>query len=399
MKKNILIVAGVFPPEPIVSARLMYDLAIELSKTYNVTVLRPFPSRPFGFVYDKYDNSDFPFKVIELDSYINPQSSLIGRLRESISMGKKAASYINQHHNEIDFIYNDPWQLFGVNIVARAANKYGIPYIMAVQDIYPESLSSKLPTPISKIINKLLLPIDKYNQKNAYKIHTISDKMVKTLSSSRHIPNSKYLSIRNWQNEEEFINYSDSKKNQNDIFTFMYLGNIGPLAGLEYIIDAFQNASLNNARLVIAGSGSARDSLIKIVRQKNIKNIEFWDVPNGKVPEVQEQADVMILPIKKGFSLTSIPSKLPAYMFSSKPILASVDKESDTAFCIQSSNCGWIAEAENIYSISSKMTEIINSDIESLKQMGKNGFHFALNNLSKKNNLPILVNTIKNLLK
>lgn len=48
-KKSILIVAGVFIPEPIVSANLLTQLATKLGEKYKVTVLRPHPTRPMGF--------------------------------------------------------------------------------------------------------------------------------------------------------------------------------------------------------------------------------------------------------------------------------------------------------------------------------------------------------------
>lgn len=48
-KKSILIVAGVFYPEPIVSANLLTQLATKLGEKYKVTVLRPHPTRPMGF--------------------------------------------------------------------------------------------------------------------------------------------------------------------------------------------------------------------------------------------------------------------------------------------------------------------------------------------------------------
>ena len=120
----------------------------------------------------------------------------------------------------------------------------------------------------------------------------------------------------------------------------MYLGNIGPLAGIEVLFDAFAKADLKNARLVIAGSGPTKADLQQKSKRYSC-NIEFWEVPAGKVPETQAQADVMLLPVKKGFANSSVPSKLIAYMFSAKPIIASVDAESDTAECITTSGAGW----------------------------------------------------------
>ena len=60
-------------------------------------------------------------------------------------------------------------------------------------------------------------------------------------------------------------------------------------------------------------------------RASSFKNIEFWEALNGKVPKIQAQADCMLLPIKKGAASSSIPSKLPACMFSAKPIIGCVD--------------------------------------------------------------------------
>lgn len=387
---KILIITGVFYPEPIVSAGLMKDLAIELSKDYQVTVIRPKPSRPMGFEIPEYSYSQFPFEVIETDSYVHPASSLIGRGKESFSMGKWCVKYIEQHHEEICFIYNAPWHMFGRNMVAKVALKYGIPYITPVQDIYPESLSSKFPNiPFLKdVINAILLPSDKFLLSHAAKIHTISEKMVDYLSKTRGIDKSHFVAIRNWQDERDFVEYANAHQDEIEVdapFTFMYMGNVGPLAGIEVLFDALREAKLPNARLVVAGSGSAKQSLMERAKTYNDCVLEFWDVPAGKVPETQSKADVMCLPVKKGYAMSSIPSKLPAYMFSKKPVLASVDAESDTAMCIRDNHAGWVALPEDANSVANAMKEAYSLSAERLNRMGENGFDFAIETLSRKN--------------
>lgn len=387
---RILIITGVFYPEPIVSAGLMKDLATELSKNYKVTVLRPRPSRPMGFQIPEYTYSQFPFEVIETESYVHPASSLIGRGKESYSMGKWCVKYIEQHHKEICFIYNAPWHMFGRNMVAKAAIKHDIPYITPVQDIYPESLSSKFPNIpfLKKIINAILLPSDKYLLSHAARIHTISEKMVDYLSKTRGVDKSHFVAIRNWQDERDFVEYVNvhqNEKNSDAPFTFMYLGNVGPLAGIEVLFDALREAQLPNSRLVVAGSGSAKQSLMEKAKSYKDCNIEFWDVPAGKVPETQSKADVMCLPVKKGYAMSSIPSKLPAYMFSKKPVLASVDAESDTAMCIRDNHAGWVALPEDAVSVAKAMKEAYSLSSEELQGIGENGFEFAIETLSRKN--------------
>lgn len=398
---RILIITGVFYPEPIVSAGLMKDLATELSKDYQVTVIRPKPSRPMGFEIHEYSYSQFPFEVIETDSYVHPASSLIGRGKESHSMGKWCMKYIEQYHDEICFIYNAPWNMFGRNMVAKAALKYDIPYMTPVQDIYPESISSKLPNikVLKKIVNGILLPSNKFLLKHAAMIHTISDKMVDYLAETRAIEKSKFISIRNWQDERDFVEYSNQHQmdtnGKDDPFTFMYMGNVGPLAGIEVLFEALREAQLHKARLVVAGSGSAKQNLMDKAKTYKDCLIEFWDVPAGKVPETQSKADVMCLPVKKGYSISSIPSKLPAYMFSKKPVLASVDSESDTAMCIRNNQAGWVAYPEDVCSIANAMKQAYTSSSKELQELGMNGFIFAMENLSKRKNLPRLVAACK----
>lgn len=391
--KRILIAASVFPPEPIVSANLMADLAEALSEYYEVTVLRPHPTRPKGFKMPDYSNGNLPYKVVEMDTYTCPESSINGRFKESISMGKVYAKYINEHASEIDFIYNDAWHLFGYNKVAHAAVKNNIPYIVTVQDIYPESLASKLPNiPLLKwVVMKILGPIDHYTQSHAARIHTISDKMVETLSSTRKLSKEKYLIVRNWQDERPFLAYKRDSSDENP-FTFMYCGNVGPLAGIEVLIDGFAKASITRSRLVIAGAGSARESLKEYASKQEGHCIEFWDVPSGKVPEVQAQSDVMVLPVKKGFAMSSIPSKLPAYMFSGKPVIGSVDLASDTAKCIVDSGCGWVVEPEDSDLLASQMKEVANLNNKDLEDKGLQGRKYALDDFSRKTNLGVLVN-------
>jgi glycosyltransferase involved in cell wall biosynthesis len=393
MQRNkVLIITGVFYPEPVVSAGLMKDLAQELSKDYKVTVLRPKPSRPMGFQIPEYSCDRFPFEVIETDSYVHPASSLIGRGRESYDMGRCCVKYIEQHHDEICFIYNAPWHMFGRNMIAKAALKYNIPYITPVQDVYPESLSSKFPNIpfLKKIINAVLLPSDKYLLSNAARIHTISEKMVDYLSKTRGIDKNHFVAIRNWQDERDFVKYVNAHQNEakgDAPFTFMYMGNVGPLAGIEVLFDALRNAQLPNVRLVVAGSGSAKQNLMEKAKTYKDCLIEFWDVPAGKVPETQSKANIMCLPVKKGYAMSSIPSKLPAYMFSKKPVLASVDAESDTAMCIRDNHAGWVALPEDAESVANAMKEAYSLSDEELHRIGENGFEFAIDNLSRTRNL------------
>ena len=324
---------------------------------------------------------------------------MFGRFKESYSFGKQSYKYINKNNKDIEVIYANTWPLLAQFFTVKAAKKNNIPVIIHVQDIYPESLTNKIPI-IGSLFSFILKHLDNYILKNATRIIAISEKMKKYIVTTRKINSDKVIVIQNWQDEESFIQFRQLKKlkpNDANPFTFMYLGNIGPVAGIDTLIDAFVNAKLNNSRLIIAGSGSMKESLEKKAEKIKDVKIEFWDVPNGKVPEIQDVADVLLLPIKKGAALSSIPSKLTSYMFSKKPIIASVDEDSDTAKCITEAGCGYVIEPQDKEQLSKGMAAMMDLTKDQRNQMGENGLFFAQNNMSKKINLEKVITIIENI--
>lgn len=392
---NVLLVSAVFPPEPVVSASLSKDIASELAKENKVIVICPNPTRPHGFIFEK-EICAKEYEVVRLNSYTCSASKIYNRFRESYSFGKHCFKFIADNHKNIDVIYANTWPLFAQYFTVKAARHYKIPITIHVQDVYPESLSNKLPI-LNPLINFFLLPIDKYVLGNATKVIAISNKMKNYLVETRQIVSGKIEVVKNWQDEQAFVNY-DASLNliyaANKPFTFMYLGNIGPVAGIDLLIEAFAKADLKNCRLIIAGSGSKKKYLEDKVQKTGLLTIEFWPVPDGKVPEIQSQADVMLLPIKRGAASSSIPSKLPAYMFSKRPIVACVDQDSDTARVIHSANCGWVLPPEDVTKLSKMMQKVAIHSTNDLKEIGENGFKYAMENLSKKKNLEKVIKCI-----
>lgn len=270
--KNILIISAVFHPEPLTSAMMNYDLAVELAKKHNVTVLRPKPSRPIGKEY-QYDDTLYPFKCITLDSYTHPQSELIGRFKESIGFGMACKKHIRDHKSEIDVVYNSSWQLFGCYIVARECVKQGVPYTVPVQDIYPESLftNKSYPSFVEKIISMFLNPIDRYYQKNAFRVRTISAEMADYLAKTRGVSRDRYLVLDNWQNDEDF-SYTPIT---NEKTVFGYVGSINAHSNTELVIQAFAKANLPDSELRIYGGGNHKNNCLQLVKDIGLKNVIF----------------------------------------------------------------------------------------------------------------------------
>lgn len=395
---SIVIISAVYFPEPVVSARMGQDLARHLVKQdHCVTVICPQPSRPANVDYQRFSKPgsnvisfEEGVEVVRLPSFVAPDSILIPRLKESLSFGRHVCRYLESNGQKPDVLYVNAWPLLAQALIVRYANKNNIPVVLQIMDIYPESLTNKLPALAGKIASKPLLMLDTWVARMASAIVVISENMHRTYSVSRGIPEDRMVTVPTWQDERLF----DVHISREDVFrrygipegpfTFLYLGNIGPVAGVDFLIRAFRCACIGFAQLLIVGDGSAKASCVNLVEKLGGSNIYFISDPDAdNVPMLQSMAHVCMLPLKHGAGLSSIPSKLPAYMFSAKPVIATVDQNSDTAEVIRRAQCGWVGEPEDLTWLAEKMKEVAGLPPEELECLGQRGKTFGLQNFSR----------------
>ena len=382
----ILIASALFPPETVVSANLSYDIALELATNNEVVVLSPKPTRPYGVVFGESYKLNKQFEHVVLNSYTCSRSNIFGRFRESYSLGRHLAKYIDNNHQKISVIYANIWPLFAQRALLKNAEKYDIPVVLHVQDIYPESLSEKIKA-MKGLINILFTPIDRKNLELSTHILTISEQMKGYLIKTRRISKDKFSIIHNWQNDSNFVEFQGTEVREKDgNFRFLYLGTINITAGVDLLIHAFSKAGMLNASLIIAGDGPDKERCIQIAKKYN-KNIRFKSASPKQVPELQAESEVLLLPLKKGVAKTALPSKMTAYMMSGKPIIASIDEDSGAAEIIKLNDCGWVVEAENEGGLIRCMQKAREADSGLLEKMGDASLQYAKNNLSKVSNL------------
>ena len=409
MRCHIVIVNAVYPPEPVVSAQMGRDLSDYLVQNgAQVTVLCPYPTRPLGVAYSNYppipvakEEVEGKVKVVRLPSFTAPQSRLLARMRESWSFGRQACHYLAQHLPDVDVVYANTWPLLSQTLLARYCAGRNVPLVWHIQDLYPESLLNKLPDYVSKVIAKPLTALDQWNVRQAQHIVVISENMRQVYLTQRGLPPEKITVLLNWVDEQRFSVLPERAKAcahyqiPKDRFTFLYLGNIGPVAGVELLIEAFHAAQLAHAQLVIAGDGSSKAACVALAERLAVSGVRFVSDPNaGNVPMLQSLGHVCLLPLRKGAGMSSIPSKLMAYLLSAKPVLATVDAESDTARAVSEAQCGWVGEPENIKSLAMKMAQVAGLPPAVLVAMGQRGRSYGLAHFSKATGVRKLANII-----
>ena len=225
--------------------------------------------------------------------------------------------------------------------------------------------------------------------------------MRRTYVENRGLASEKVITILDWVDERRFATMPARVEAcayygiPADRFTFLYLGNIGPVAGVEGLIEAFHAAGLKQAQLVIAGDGSAKAACVELAQRLGVNNVRFISDPDANnVPLLQSLGQVCLLPMRKGAGMSSIPSKLMTYLLSAKPMLAAVDADSDTARAISEAQCGWVEEPENVQALAMKLAEIATLPSADLMAMGQRGRAYGLANYSKAAGVRKLANVI-----
>lgn len=118
----------------------------------------------------------------------------------------------------------------------------------------------------------------------------------------------------------KYINNNLSDKYEKKVC--MYTGSLNKIHGIQYLVEGFIKADIENAELHIYGDGDYIPEL-NIIEQKN-KNIKYFGVKlNSEVIRAQMKATLLInpRPTTQEFVKYSFPSKNMEYMASGTPVL------------------------------------------------------------------------------
>lgn len=165
--------------------------------------------------------------------------------------------------------------------------------------------------------------------------------------------------------------------------TILYAGLLDACYGLDLVIKAMEYLP-NNYRLIICGGGKA--DTIKYVKNavENDSRIEYKGMlPRNEVLKLERAADVLLLiRVMNSISTKYIakyyqPSKLPEYLLSRTPIVAT-DIE---AIPFEMKKYLHLVQADS-HSIANKIIDICEKNNELATEIANKGFEFALNNCS-----------------
>jgi glycosyltransferase involved in cell wall biosynthesis len=395
-----MIVSCVFPPEPVVSSRTSGDLARHLANGgHDVAVICPFPNRPNGKVFAGYsrrwrkreqlDGAE----VTRCFATISRRSTLASRLMENLSFGITSMLAVLGAKRP-DVIYSNSWPLFATGLVAFAARLRRVPYVVSVQDVYPDSLIAQRRIAANGFPARVLRWLDGLIARGAKAVIVLSENFADVYRRERGMDPKRVHVIPNWLPSSAVDGdpadgraYRAERGIADQTTLLVYGGNIGAAAGVDQVIDAFEQLRGEDIHLLIAGDGSEADACER--RSRGLERVTMhrpW--PAADTSRVLGAADLFVLPTQGEQGLVSVPSKLISYMLAARPVLAITDPRSETARILDEAGAGWIVAPGEVDAVVRAIRAAAGASAEERKTRGENARKYALGHFVSEACLP-----------
>ena len=207
-------------------------------------------------------------------------------------------------------------------------------FSMVIWDVFPDAFKV-VGMKSTHILYRTWVFLNKKSFKKAYRLFTISDKMVDLLEV--YVPRTKIIIQPIWSIFQENDSVSKDKNpfvaehNINDKFVVQYSGNIGFSHKVELVVQLAEMLR-DNEKIVfqIIGRGPRVPALQKMVQEKNLPNCVFLPFQTDEMfPYSLAAADLGIVILDEITSKGSVPSKSYNLMSYGIPSLYIAGKDSE----------------------------------------------------------------------
>lgn len=251
--------------------------------------------------------------------------------------------------------------------------------VFNIQDLHPDALFD-LGIIKNNLIKSILIKLERFGYCIADGLFVISGGFARHCED-RGASHNKIRIIPNWIDLNEIdprtpkIEYAMELGVNLDRPIILFAGSLSLSACPLSIVEcaAILRDRGCNAQFVIVGDGSMKGRCIAMAQEKKIDNIKFLPFqPRSFLADLQALSTVSIITMRRGQGKNSVPSKMYGYMSAARPIIACVDKDSETANIIFQAKCGWVVEPEDPFALAEAILIALNKADE-LAVYGKNG--------------------------
>ena len=390
---NLLLYSAYYEPEVAASLYLSTNLYEDFAASgMNVRLYTPLPTRGVtdeirnayrGKIEKKIDNK---LEIIRLDIPKEGKSTIKRALRY-LWMNIVFIHNASKFDADAIFVQSTPPTQGAMAAIIKKKRK--IPFIYNLQDVFPDSLVGAGMTKENSLVYKIGRRIEDYTYRNADRIIVISNDIKQNIVN-KGVSEEKIVVVPNWIDSEKvhpiakednylFDKYHISKNK----YTVVYAGNLGYAQNIEVIIKSAELLKqYKDIQFVIFGKGAQENEYKEMA--VGLDNIYFFPIqPYSEVPYVYSVGDVSVVPCKKGFGSSAMPSKTWSIMATGTPVLASFDSETEMENIIMTEEVGLFSVADDFRGLADNILNLY-ADVGLKEKLGMNARIYVENNLNRR---------------
>jgi colanic acid biosynthesis glycosyl transferase WcaI len=278
----------------------------------------------------------------------------------------------------------------GLGITASALSRvWRVPFVFHVEDLQPDA-AADLGMMRHRTVMRSLYSIERLIYRRADLITTLTEGM-RSRIVAKGIADKKVRLSRHWSESRLFdlplgANGSSFRRKERleDAFLVVHAGNMGVKQGLEVVINAAKLTQREKEIVYLfVGDGVSRPALEQQTANLSLSNVRFMGVRYGDdFKEILSAADVCLVTQRTGVAEILFPSKVLTLLAAARPVLASLDPETEVAKVLSESNATLLLEPENPQSLANAILSIRKKPIL-LQQMASSGRAYAQSKWSK----------------
>jgi glycosyltransferase involved in cell wall biosynthesis len=394
---RILLLTVYFPPDTGSAAHLFYELGRALVKRgHEVTVLTSMPGYHALGPLEKYKGKkrireDMDgMEVVRVATPQLPRHLLVGRALWQF--GGALAFFLSGlalPSHDVAIVYSPPLPL---GLTAWGLKKLrGIPFILNVQDLFPQSIID-----LGLLRNRWLIRLFEgmerfvYARADATTVHSEGNRQhvarklgIEKAEKVRVIPN--WVDTRFIQPGPR-INWFREEHSLGNAFIASFAGVLGYSQDLDIVLEAACILKDENPQsdilFLIVGDGVERPRLEAKAQQMGLDNVRFLPMqPREKYPAVLHASDIGLVTLHAEVRTPVVPSKILSIMAAGRPVVAAMNLDGDGPRLIAEARCGLCVPPEDPRALAQAVLKLYH-DPSLREELGRNGRRYAEEHLS-----------------
>jgi glycosyltransferase involved in cell wall biosynthesis len=262
-----------------------------------------------------------------------------------------------------------------------AARRFGVPFVMAYKDIFPE-VARLLEDFHSETVDRALQAVNCFLARRADRVVALGETMKKMLVEGKGADPGRTVIIPDWADCQAIVpgekqNAFAQAHGLADRFVVMHSGNIGLSQNLEILIEAADRLRhVPDIVVVLVGEGVKKAALVE--QASGLPNVRFLPFqPKERLRESFASADVFVVSLKEGMAGYIVPSKLYGILAAGRPYVAAVEDSSEVAAITRRHSCGVVVGAGKATELADAVLKLYH-DKSLSNAMGNNSRRAAL---------------------